>query len=291
MGKHEGRPAETGRQRLRRVTRTFWTGLVVIGRHPVLWPIPGICGAITVSLAIGVLTAVTGSGRSGPPRPPGTAGVVALVATALLAACIVTVASLVSVDVAGQVLRGVRPGLAGSVVRVLRGRPAVLTFVLAPVAAGLIILGLAALGNLVHMGGGIAGTGFAMTLVTSGWPRISYLLPPVMITEGLGLRAGARRVRELYQQAWGSLSSRAYAGILLPGWLLSVIPVAGASIWMAGHPESASAVTIALIAWAVFSVLLIGTVQAVCRAALYRFAVDGSVMQPFSGADLRRAFG
>lgn len=128
------------------------------------------------------------------------------------------------------------------------------------------------------------------------WQLTTYLVIPLIVVEGDSVRASLRRSRELLRRTWGT-NARGSIGvsvILTVSGLLGVVVLGGIGVLTGSLAHDATAgflisgITIA--AWLVLLSVLGGTISALFRAALYRFAVEGTTVRQFREFDLSTVF-
>lgn len=122
------------------------------------------------------------------------------------------------------------------------------------------------------------------------WALATLFVIPVLLYEPEGVEGAIRRSAKLFKEQWGTEVGA--TGAIGAALIVVVVPlslVAGIVIAAAGG--SVAAVTIAIVAGV--ALLSIGTsaLMAVFQAALYRFAVAGEALAPYTELDLREAYG
>jgi hypothetical protein len=125
---------------------------------------------------------------------------------------------------------------------------------------------------------------FARAVFGTGWSLVTYLAIPVMVQERRGGIPSLRRSGDLFRQTWGETAlSEVGVRILAQYILLLVVVLAILLIHVFG--ESTFTVLL-IICLAAATAGLIGSLEAIYRAALYVFASEGVVPESFAGADL-----
>jgi hypothetical protein len=125
---------------------------------------------------------------------------------------------------------------------------------------------------------------FARAVFGTGWSLVTYLAIPVMVQERRGGIPSLRRSGDLFRKTWGEtalaeVGARViaqYAIILLVFLVFLLLDVFGESPFT----------VLLIVCIAVALVALIGSLEAIYRSALYVFASEGVVPEPFAGAEL-----
>lgn len=123
------------------------------------------------------------------------------------------------------------------------------------------------------------------------WSCVSFLALPVMVFEGIGVRAGVRRTVAVFKDTW---REQALGAIRLTGLAL-LLAVPALFVFIAGigtvdGPEIILSIVLCLL-WAGLCALVVSCLTGIYRVAVYRFATTGVTPEPFSGVDLSQAFG
>lgn len=127
----------------------------------------------------------------------------------------------------------------------------------------------------------------AILLVGVAWGVVTFFVVPVLLYEDLGVFGSIQRSGALFKQRWGEqFVGNGSIGLAL--FLVMLLPVmAGIGIAAAGLP----ALGIAVGAVGLLAAISAGTVMSgIFNAALYRYAVTGSLSGPFNEGDLSGAF-
>lgn len=147
--------------------------------------------------------------------------------------------------------------------------------------------------NMLERRLGIVGR-IAVFLVGMAWAIATYFALPALVLEGVGPFTAVRRSVEAIRKTWGESLVLA-VGLGLAGTLVTLVvglTIAGGVVLIAlGQPQAIGIAVIGLgaillIAWA----LVASTLTTIVRAALYRYAVDGSVPSGFDATALQAAF-
>ena len=135
---------------------------------------------------------------------------------------------------------------------------------------------------------GQSGSRLAATLLGLAWWAATYLVVPVLAREPRGGMAAISRSTTLMRETW----KEAFVGRLVLGWLwvpialLAALPLALCLALGVEHPlVLALAVVVPSLAIAVLAVVL-RTLDTIYRCALYVFATEGVVPEPFDDPDL-----
>jgi len=129
-----------------------------------------------------------------------------------------------------------------------------------------------------------------ISLVLSiSWSCLSYLMLPVMVFEGVGVREGVRRTKALFRATWqqevvGTLRLGVVGVVLMiPAFILVVFGLA-----IGSGPAILLAAAVAAL-WIGLCILVLSCLGNVFRVALYQYAATGTTPPQFAGLDLSRA--
>lgn len=145
--------------------------------------------------------------------------------------------------------------------------------------------------NAIQREGGLLGR-IAGGLAGIAWSLVTFLVLPVMVIEGLGVKAALGRSKDLFVRTWGEqVVGNVAIGLLS---FLAILPgIALAGIGVALAPTSV-AITVTCVALAVVWIGVVLTVSAatngVFQTALYLYAANGAPPAGFDGPDLSLAF-
>jgi len=125
---------------------------------------------------------------------------------------------------------------------------------------------------------------FARAVFGTGWSLVTYLAIPVMVQERRGGIPSMRRSGDLFRRTWGETTlSEVGVRVLAQYVVLLLVIVAFVLVHLLG--ESVLAVLL-ILCLAGAAIGVIGSLEAIYRAALYVFASEGVVPEPFAGAEL-----
>jgi hypothetical protein len=129
------------------------------------------------------------------------------------------------------------------------------------------------------------------SLVGMAWRVTTFLVLPVVLLEGTGVRDGVKRSVELFRRAWGE-NVAGTAGIGLVGFLLTLVGYAvflGAGFLLGGSATVFVCVGLAIV-WTLLVAVFVTTLSGIYQTALYRYAADGVVPGEFAAVDFAGAF-
>lgn len=213
-----------------------------------------------------------------------TAGSWVLLAAFYLVSAFVTIffnAALISqADVA---LRGGTPAVGAGLVAATQRWPALLGWAGVSATVSLVL-------RTVEERLGFLGS-IVSSLVGLAWRLTTFLVLPVVVLEGAGVKAGVRRSVELLRRTWGEnitggvgigaigvlLSLAGYVVLLLAGFLLGGTATLFVCVGLA-------------IVWSVLVAVFTSTLAGIYQTALYRYAADGVVPGAFASVDFAEAF-
>ncbi len=128
-------------------------------------------------------------------------------------------------------------------------------------------------------------------LIGAAWNVVTFLTVPIIVFEDVGPVNALKRSGTLLKKTWGE-NVIAQGGIGLVG-LVAMIP-GGIAIWIgvsaSGAVIKAPAVAVGLL-WCLVVMAVMSALSGIYRTALYRYAVDGQVPEPFLGSGMEQAFG
>lgn len=141
----------------------------------------------------------------------------------------------------------------------------------------------------IEQRGGIVGQ-ILGTIVGIGWALVTYLILPVIVFEGLGVREAFTRSKDLFRRTWGEMVSGeiGMSLVALGAYLLalpSVLLIAGG-----GEPEMVVLGAIVAIVWVGLVSAVFSAMNAVFRVALYRYATAGEAPAGFEDVDFAAIF-
>lgn len=137
--------------------------------------------------------------------------------------------------------------------------------------------------------GGLIG-GIVAGLLGLGWALITYLVLPVLVLEGVGVREAISRSKDLFVRTWGETVS-GDVGLTLVAFL-AVLPAVPILVLVAGggQRDMIVAAIVLGVAWCLFVAVVMSALTNVFRVALYRFAVDGEAPPGFEDVDFGGVF-
>lgn len=121
------------------------------------------------------------------------------------------------------------------------------------------------------------------TLIGVGWALATYLILPVLIFEGVGVREAFTRSKNLFLATWGEMVT-GEVGMSLIAFLISLLAIPSGLIVAAGGEPVMIGLGIALVVtWFVIVGAAFSAMNAIFRVALYRYATDGAAPEGFEG--------
>lgn len=243
---------------------------------------PGLLGVIlagvvgSVGVSIGSFLAVFG--RLPGPEDLRWPGYLVALPVLGLGSYVSTVCNAVVVATASLRLRG-QPATARDGLRLVRARlPRLLLYTTVSLTIGYLLHIVA---ERIRIGGVIARWMFDLA-----WALATALIVPVLLFEDLGVRPGIKRSASLFRQKWGeTVTASAGVGLAVLVVAVALCPLVGL-VALVSVP-----LAIALgIALAGATIVVSGALDGVVTAALYQYAVDGTVVTRFDEADLATAW-
>ncbi|MEV4151175.1 DUF6159 family protein [Amycolatopsis sp. NPDC049691] len=129
------------------------------------------------------------------------------------------------------------------------------------------------------------------SLVGLAWRLTTFLVLPVVMLEGAGVRGSVKRSVELFRRAWGE-NVAGTAGLGLIGFLLTLagyVVFLGAGFLLGGTATVFVTVGLAIV-WTLLVAVFTTTLSGIYQTALYRYAADGVVPGEFASVDFADAF-
>lgn len=132
------------------------------------------------------------------------------------------------------------------------------------------------------------------SLISLAWAAITFFVVPVIVFEGVGAVAAIKRSAAILRQRWGP----AVAGVVRIGLrfvlflFLPAIALVALGVFVAVGGEDSATIALGALLVAIGVVLFVvggiiqSTVRSVFGVALYRFAVDGTAIGPFTEQQL-----
>jgi Family of unknown function (DUF6159) len=131
-------------------------------------------------------------------------------------------------------------------------------------------------------------------LVSFAWSAATFFVVPVIALEGLGPKDAFKRSVSVLRERWGEgvVGTASASGVV---FLMALLPIlalgVGGYALINADQDVAGGVLFGLAAVVfVVAVLIGGTVNAIFRVALYRFATDGTAVGGFDPAQMQAAF-
>ncbi|WIY01511.1 DUF6159 family protein [Amycolatopsis mongoliensis] len=128
-------------------------------------------------------------------------------------------------------------------------------------------------------------------LVGLAWRLTTFLVLPVVMLEGAGVKGSVQRSVELFRRTWGE-NVVGNAGIGLIGFVISLAGYAVlllAGFLLGGTATVFVCLGLALV-WTVLVTVFVTTLSGIYQTALYRYAADGVVAGEFASVDFGAAF-
>lgn len=133
---------------------------------------------------------------------------------------------------------------------------------------------------------------FTTNVLAMAWWAVTYLVVPVLAKEKCNGISALRRSGKLFKKTW----KEAFIGRLALGWVwagfgaLAIVPFAACIALGVADPRWLLGALIAPGAVALFGAVFVRTLDMIYRTALYVFATEGVVPEPFDQPDLHDVF-
>jgi len=242
----------------------------VLRRYPRLcwFPVLALATVIALFITIGPLL----SSHDPEPEVPW----LALFVVGMLAHLVQTFFAVGLTNEALKALRGEIPSVTGGIDAAVCRLPAIVTFagITGPVG---FVLGVMASSSRLGMR-------LVRSLLGTAWSLLTYLAIPVMVQERRGGIPSLKRSGELFRRTWGE-TAMSEVGVRVLAAHVTILMIVVAIILVELFGESAF--TLFLVFALVAGVIaVINSLEAIYRAALYVFAAEGVVPEPFGGPEL-----
>jgi hypothetical protein len=126
---------------------------------------------------------------------------------------------------------------------------------------------------------------FARAVFGTGWSLVTYLAIPVMVQERRGGIPSLKRSGDLFRRTWGETTLSEVGLRVFTQYLMFLLVIVAILLIHIFGDDSLIAVLL-IIGMVGAAIGVIGSLEAIYRAALYVFAVEGVVPEPFAGAEL-----
>ena len=128
------------------------------------------------------------------------------------------------------------------------------------------------------------------SLVGIAWSLVTFLVLPILVIEGIGVRDAVTRSSELFKRTWGE-QMIANAGIGLVG-LLAMLPAVAAVALAAVVATPLLTVPLLLVAvlYVIGVAVVMSAMSGIYQTALYHYAANGMPPAAFAHANLGGAF-
>ncbi len=140
--------------------------------------------------------------------------------------------------------------------------------------------------------------GFIGTIVASlfglAWALVTFLVLPILVIEGIGVRDGLKKSGALFKKTWGE-NVIGNGGIGLIGFLV-MLPAAaliGIGVLLVANGSSLALGVLLIVLGGIVAVVAMPVMTAlsgIFQTALYRFATDGELPRGFEQTNLAQAF-
>lgn len=145
--------------------------------------------------------------------------------------------------------------------------------------------------NAIQRQGGLLGR-IAGGLAGIAWSLVTFLVLPVMVIEGLGVKAALGRSKDLFVRTWGEqVVGNVAIGLVAFLLILPAIALAAGGVALAGTSIALTIMCITLAVVWIGGVMALSTATTgVFQTALYLYAASGTPPAGFDGPVLSHAF-
>lgn len=252
---------------------------VVSGVAAVLCVAPFLAGSLVLGVA--------GASASEPTFAPGVAGWVLAAVGYLVGAYVTIFFQAALIHAANERLAGGDPTLGSAIAGAASRAGQILPWALVSATVSIVLRSIQERSGLVgRLMTGLAGT---------AWTLVTFLVLPLVVIEGIGVREAMRRGGAAFRATWGEHVA-GHAGIGLVTGLAGLVgALACLPLILLGAASGAAVAVVSGVVLLVGWMLVVGVVGAalsgVYQTALYRYAVLGEEPRGFSSAEIDAAFG
>jgi hypothetical protein len=130
----------------------------------------------------------------------------------------------------------------------------------------------------------------AAGLLGLAWALITYLVLPILVLEGIGVREAIARSKELFLETWGETVS-GELGMSLVAFVAVLVPLPFLLLIGGGGRPVMAGIAIALgLGWLLLVATVMGALNMVFRVTLYRYASGEQPPEEFAGIDFGQVF-
>lgn len=183
---------------------------------------------------------------------------------------------------ADELMRGGRPSVSSAITAARARAGRILPWALVSATVSLVLRSL-------EQRGGVLGR-IVIGFVGLAWSLVTFLVLPVLVIEGVGVRDAISRSTNLFKKAWGE-QVVGNSGIGLLGFLAAIPGVVVAGLGIAsGVALIAVPLVVAGAVWVIGTMCVTSALSGVFQTALYHYAANGMPPAAFADAHLDRAF-
>lgn len=124
-----------------------------------------------------------------------------------------------------------------------------------------------------------------VSLIGMAWAVVTFLVLPIIVIEGIGVKDAVTKSANLLKQTWGeNIAAQIGFGLIglvamLPAFALAALGIS------AGGAASIIAIGVAVL-WVILVAIVLTALSAIFQTALYHYAVDGEVPSGYFDAAL-----
>ena len=126
--------------------------------------------------------------------------------------------------------------------------------------------------------------------VGMAWALVTFLVLPVLVIEGVGVKAAVVRSKDLFRRTWGEqMVGNATIGIGSMLMMLAAVPVVGLFVVTGVTPLIVAGITLGVL-WIAAVGTLSSAMSGIFQTALYRYASAGEIPAGYSPEHFQAAF-
>jgi hypothetical protein len=186
------------------------------------------------------------------------------------------------VSAADERMRGGDPSLSSAIEGARRRAGKILPWALLSASVSLVL-------RALEQRAGVVGR-IVVGLIGLAWSLVTFLVLPILVIEGIGVRDAVTRSSQLFRKAWGEqVITNGGIGLvsmlaLLPGVLVGALGIAS------GTPIVLVPLVVVAALWVLTVLCVTSALSGVFQTALYHYAANGMPPAAFQQAHLERAF-
>ena len=243
--------------------------------------LPAMSFIATLAVAASFVAPILLTGEGTRVEDPGAIGYVLMFVAYVALAYITIFFNAALIHAANERLEGGDPTLRSALAGAARQAGSILPWAIVSATVSIILRAIEERAGVIgRVAAGIAGI---------AWSLVTFLVLPILVLEGIGVRDAVTRSGRLFKQTWGeNVAAQVGFGLLgslaaLPGAL-----VIGLGI-KAGGSVAFAAIVVGVV-WMLLVAMVVTALSGIFQTALYRYAAGRESSNAFGGGELQSAF-